>query len=133
MIEIERPPRDFIVVQPCDSHDKQKQLAISSSPSDGDNDDDEKEEERTYLIQDARQKGRRRERVDTSRLYHSQTLTAALQKTQNHSFSYLCCNFQGLTVRRKCFHKQIMSFNTPKTKGELISNVLTQLTIISKF
>ena len=81
VIEIERPPRDFIVVQPCDSHDKQKQLATSSSPSDGDNDDDEKEEERTNLIQDARQKGK-----DTSRLSHSQTLTAARKRRKTIRF-----------------------------------------------
>ena len=84
MIEIERPPQDFIVVQPCDNRDKQKQLATSSSPSDG----DEKEEERTNLIQDARQKGRKwRESGYLGAISLSDPYCSS-QKTQNHSFSY---------------------------------------------
>ena len=88
MIEIERPPQDFIVVQPCDNRDKQKQLAIPSSPSDGDNDDGEKEEERTNLIQDARQKGRKWRESGCLGAISLSDPYCSLQKTQNHSFSY---------------------------------------------
>ena len=77
VIEIERP-QDFVVIDLCDSRDKHnKQLALSHSPSDGDDDDDDDDdddaEERANLIQDARQKGGRREGEWIPRGSHSQT------------------------------------------------------------
>ena len=95
VIEIERP-RDFVVIDLCDNRDKHKQqLALSHSPSDGDDDD---AEELANLIQDARQKGGRREGEWIPRGSHSQTQLAKDEKAIRFRKSLLVLQFQGFTV-----------------------------------